>query len=243
METERDGNLDVNKKNEQLTLLSSAAAPRSRSKSSTQPASGPGGDGFYQLKVTLKGVRPPIWRRFRVPGKISLARLHLVLLTVMGWQGGHLYEFQIGQRRIGEPAPRSLMADFYGEKTEDANRIELRRVAPREGARLVYVYDFGDDWQHQIVVEKTTCPEADADRIVCLDGRRACPPEDCGGVWGYADLTADLAEPAGADSPERLRWLEEVHGRHDPEHFDPVEVTRRLANFNPVGRNQSTRRR
>jgi hypothetical protein len=182
----------------------------------------------YQLKVTLDGARPPIWRRFQVPGQITFARLHLVLQAVMGWENEHLYLFEVGQRRIGEPS------DDWGERTEDASRIELRKVAGQQGARLTYVYDFGDDWHHRVVVEKTACPDAEAGRVVCLSGRRACPPEDCGGIWGYSEMLTALDDPTNPDLAERVEWLEEVHGPYDPEHFDAGEVTARLRNFNPL---------
>jgi Plasmid pRiA4b ORF-3-like protein len=181
----------------------------------------------YQLKVTLQGARPPVWRRFQVPGQITLARLHLVLQAVMGWENDHLYMFRVGQRRIGEPS------DDYGNRTEDASRIELRKVAGQRGARLTYIYDFGDDWHHQLVVEKTACPDVEAGRVACLSGRRACPPEDCGGIWGYSELLTALDKPTEPDLAERIEWLEEVHGAFDPDHFDLAEVTRRLRNLNP----------
>jgi hypothetical protein len=183
----------------------------------------------YQLKVTLEGVQPPIWRRFQVPDRITLARLHLVLLAVMGWGGGHLYEFEVGRRRIGEPD------DSFGYPAEDASRVELRSVAHQDGARLTYVYDFGDGWEHQVLVEKTSCPGADGGRVACLDGRRACPPDDCGGVWGYRDLLAALDDPAHPESAERREWLQVV-GPFDPELFDPAEVTTRLTRFDPLAR-------
>ena len=188
----------------------------------------------YRLKVTLRGARPPIWRRFQVPGQITFANLHLVLQAVMGWENDHLYVFEVGQRRIGEPSD-------YDGRTEDASRIELRKVAGQKGARLTYIYDFGDDWHHQLVVEETACPGAEAGWVVCLSGRRACPPEDCGGIWGYSALLTALENPAEPDLAERIEWLEEVHGHFDPDRFDPTEVTGRLRNFNPLRRGPGRR--
>jgi hypothetical protein len=186
----------------------------------------------HQLKVMLQGVRPPIWRRFQVPGQITLDRLHLVLLAVMGWDGGHLHVFEVGGRRIGEPD------DAYGDRVEDGRRVALDGVAAHKGARLTYIYDFGDDWRHQLLVEKADCPAADERRVVCLAGRRACPPEDCGGLWGYCDLLDAMADPTNRGWAERLQWLKEVHGDYDPEEFDPAEVTARLARFDPLARSR-----
>jgi hypothetical protein len=154
--------------------------------------------GIYQLKVTLQGIRPPIWRRFQVPGQIAFDRLHLVLQAVMGWNGGHLYAFEVGGRRIGEPD------DSWGDSLEDSRRVTLSTVAKRKGDRLVYTYDFGDDWRHHLLVEKTDCLDADEHRVTCLAGRRACPPEDCGGVWGYCDLLSALADRSMPRS--RIDW-------------------------------------
>jgi hypothetical protein len=176
----------------------------------------------YELKITLEGTDPPIWRRFRVPCQITLADLHLVLQAVMGWGNDHLYEFEVGKRRIGEPS-----RDDYSRR-EDAGRIQLRDVAARKGARLAYLYDFGDDWRHELIVKEAARPDVESGKAVCIAGERACPPEDCGGVWGYAELLDALADPANPDREERVEWLEEVHGAFDPEHFELDEVNVRL---------------
>jgi len=182
----------------------------------------------YELKVTLEGVDPSIWRRFRVPCQITFADLHLVLQAVMGWENDHLYEFEVGKRRIGEPSRDN------DNRREDAGRIQLRDVAARKGARLIYVYDFGDDWQHEVIVEATACPAAEPGKAVCIAGERACPPEDCGGVWGYAELLDALDDPASSELEERVEWLEEVHGPYDPEHFELDAINVRLDHLKPV---------
>ena len=168
----------------------------------------------YELKVTLEGADPPIWRRFRVPCQITLADLHLVVQAAMGWENDHLYEFEVAKRRIGEPSRDD------DDRREDAGRIQLRDVAALNGARMTYLYDFGDNWQHALIVEKTACSDAEPGRAVCIAGERACPPEDCGGIWGYAELLDALDDPANPDLEERVEWLEEVHGAFDPEQFE-----------------------
>jgi len=176
----------------------------------------------YELKVTLEGTDPPIWRRIRVPCQITLADLHLVLQAAMGWENDHLYEFEVGKRRIGESSHDS------DNRREDADRVQLRDVATRNGARLAYVYDFGDDWQHELIVENTACSGAAVGKAVCISGQRACPPEDCGGIPGFAELLDALDDPVNPDLEERVEWLEQVHGTFDPQHFDLDAINVRL---------------
>jgi hypothetical protein len=188
--------------------------------------------GIYQLTVTLGGVDPPIWRRFQAPGRISLAGLHLVLQTMMGWENDHLYDFQVGKRVIGGrphgvPAPDRM---FGRASKEDAHAVELRSVAPRKCARLTYRYDFGDNWQHEILVEATSCPDGDPSRAVCLVGERACPPEDCGGIRGYQEVLAAIANPTDPALDERREWVGEDY---DPERFDLRQVNAWLRRLKP----------
>ena len=191
--------------------------------------------GTYQLKVTLEDMSPPIWRRFQVPGRISLAGLHLVLQTVMGWENDHLYQFQVGRRVIDESggglSPAERLFGSSSRKKEDAWAVELRSVAPEKGARLTYVYDFGDNWCHEVLVEQTTCPDGDPDRAVCLAGERACPPENCGGVWGYEEVLAAIADPKNPALAERRERLGQ---NYHPDRFDSAAVTARLRKFDPV---------
>jgi hypothetical protein len=178
----------------------------------------------HQLEVTLRYTHPPIWRRVQVSSHASLATVHQVLQRLFGWEDEHLHEFEAGRRRFGRPRPD----DGWGDdaRVEDERRVTLGRVAPRKGARLLYRYDFGDDWQHDIVVEEIL-PADPAIRVPrCLDGRRAAPPEDCGGPAGYADLLDALADPGREDHAERCEW---VGDGFDPEAFDLVATNRALA--------------
>jgi pRiA4b ORF-3-like protein len=182
------------------------------------------GEGsVYQLKVTLSGSEPPIWRRVQVPGDISLARLHAVLQLAMGWHNSHLHQFSVGDTRYGEPDPAVAELEFRNERT-----AKLNQVAPNANDRFIYEYDFGDSWEHEIVVEATVPPEPVARYPVCTGGERACPPEDCGGFWGYAELLEAVQDPEHPNHEEMLDWLE---GDFDPEAFDLNEVNRRLRNL------------
>jgi hypothetical protein len=188
--------------------------------SQPRPASQPTNSGsIYQLKITLKGVKPPIWRRIQVPGEISLSQLHEILQTVMGWHNYHLYAFKADGTEYGEPDPD------YGLDLRNARTAKLNRIAPGPGSKLRYQYDFGDDWQHEILVEKVLPPEPGTQYPICLAGRRACPPEDCGGFWGYAQLLEALRDPAHPEHESLQEW---VGGYFDPEAFDLEAVNQAL---------------
>lgn len=181
---------------------------------------------IHQLKVTLRGIRPPIWRRIQVPSTINLRRLHDVIQEAMGWTQSHLYEFEIDGIRYGEPSPD----DDYGIPTRSAKSTQLRRVAPEAGARFLYTYDFGDDWEHLVQVEKVLAPERGVDYPRCLTGRRACPPEDVGGTWGYEEFLEAIKDPKHEEHANMLEW---VGGEFDPEAFDVQEVNAALATLGP----------
>jgi Plasmid pRiA4b ORF-3-like protein len=192
---------------------------------------------IYQLKVTLRGTDPAIWRRLLVPREISLRDLHEVLQVAMGWESYHLYEFKVGKRYYGEPEPKSWALQGFASPTENAGRVRLSDVAPNARATFTYVYDMGDSWSHEVKVEKLVAREPEARYPKCLGGERACPPEDCGGVWGYADLLTALDAPDDPESAELLEWA----GPFDPEKFDLDAVNARLAAFGPRGQRRSRR--
>ena len=174
----------------------------------------------FQIKVTLMHVRPPIWRRLRVPGYLTLGDLHKVLQVAMGWQNMHLHDFAIDGVYYGP-----ILEAEDSEALQDEKHVELQSVLREEGARGLYRYDFGDDWWHQIEVERIETVPASEAGIVCMAGRRAGPPEGCGGPPGYAMLMQALrrrAEPAFRD------WIES-YGDFDPERFDRKALNLMLA--------------
>jgi hypothetical protein len=176
------------------------------------------GDAVYQVKVSLRRIRPPVWRRLRLPGGTSLGELHEVLQVAFGWDDQHLHAFEVGKRRFG-PQDRGL------EGVGDERGARLREMAPAAGSRLRYTYDFGDSWEHDIVVEKVLPPDG-VPHAVCVGGRHAAPPEDCGGVWGYEALCEILADPTHPEHAERLAWLGHPH---DPAAFDRAATNDALA--------------
>ena len=184
------------------------------------------GRSSFVLKIVLEGIRPPIWRRVRVPGDFSLGDLHQVVQTAMGWTGSHLHAFRIGEALYGDPEAGDTE---LGAEEQDENAVKLEDLGLGSGSAIRYTYDFGDGWEHRIAVEEIV-PPGDAGReetrhAVCLKGKRACPPEDCGGVSGYGAMLEALADPG---SEEHETWKEWV-GEFDPERFDLEAVNAALS--------------
>jgi hypothetical protein len=174
----------------------------------------------YQLDIRLAYIEPPIWRRMVVPGQVTLFSLHRMLQVVMGWENYHLHQFIVGNTYYGEPDPE------YDDRMKDDRRVRLQKIAREEGASFIYEYDFGDDWRHVITVEEIEplTPNSLAPR--CLDGARACPPEDCGGIGGYEHLLEALRDRRHPEHKELRAWV----GAHfDPELFSLQAINSALA--------------
>jgi hypothetical protein len=198
------------------TSPSTAALPARRTK-----AAGPA--PIYQIKVGLRGAKPPIWRRLLVPADLSLAGLSEAIQAAFGWEGSHLHMFETPYGEFGHP-DREL-----GHQPEA--RVTLEQVAAAEGEAIGYTYDFGDNWAHRIEVEKVLDRDPALTYPTCTAGRRAAPPEDCGGLWTYEDLVGGFVDPGRldhADAREQLAWLVDPD-RFDPAAFDKDEVNQRLA--------------
>ena len=193
-------------------------------------------DRIWQLKVTLTDTRPPIWRRIQVPGSITLYKLHQLIQIIMPWQSYHLYEFQVGEQLYGDPDP--VEDDFYERHVKSARRIKLSQVLPEPDAKLTYVYDFGDNWEHSVVVEKILSPEPGVHYPICLKGVRAAPPEDVGGVWGYEDFLAAVRDPSHEEHEHMLEW---AGGEWDPNRFDLDRVNWSLQHLRPRARSKAER--
>lgn len=166
----------------------------------------------FVLRVSLREIVPEVWRRVRVPDGYSLDDLHVVLQFVFGWANYHLYDFRVADRRFEAPDPEA--------EDEDATAVSLRDLMLEPGDRFEYVYDFGDDWIHEIVVEERVPGTEDRGEALptLLGGERAAPPEDCGGPGGFADLRAALADPSNPEHAELLAWVDPMF---EPERFDP----------------------
>jgi len=177
-----------------------------------------GSEPILSLKITLRGIRPRIWRRLVMPAASSLGDLHFAIQAAMGWDTSHLHVFKVGREHYGDPE--------FVDEVSDEERLTLAAVRRSGINRFLYTYDFGDDWEHDVLIEKRAPRPDPAAPEVCVAGARKCPPEDCGGVFGYYDLLDALADPGHPGHAERLEWLE---GAFDPEAFDLDAVNRRLA--------------
>jgi hypothetical protein len=166
---------------------------------------------IYQIKVALKDSKPPIWRRILVPGDVTLEKLHYILQVAMGWTNSHLHQFIVGQTFYGQPHPD------YGFEMRDERRVRLNQIVTGEGAKFAYEYDFGDSWEHILLLEKVLEPESGQQYPVCVKGERACPPEDVGGVWSYEGFLEAIGDP---DHPEHEDYMEWIGGEFDAEEFD-----------------------
>jgi uncharacterized membrane-anchored protein len=182
----------------------------------------------FELRVTLRELDPPVWRALRVPADVLLSVLHEILQIAFGWQNSHLHDFRAGDIRFG-------MADVEDELFSVDERAAPLGAVARVGSQLVYLYDFGDNWEHDIVVERVG--SGGDGTIRCAGGARACPPEDCGGTTGYAHMLEVLANPDDEEHADMKRWAPR---RFDPEKFDPAAVNRKLAT---LSRRLSRRRR
>ena len=161
------------------------------------------------LKVSLRGSRPPIWRRLIVPGSATLADLHVAIQAAMGWEDSHLHHFDVDGRHYGD---RSIL-----DEVADERRLTLNGLLNTAAQRFSYTYDFGDDWEHIITIEKVAYTDTAPSGPICIAGKRACPPEDCGGIWGYYHLLEVLADPNHPEYKDQKEWVDD---NFDPEAFD-----------------------
>ncbi|MBK1632233.1 hypothetical protein CKO31_16100 [Thiohalocapsa halophila] len=183
---------------------------------------------IYQLKITLRGAKPPIWRRVLVPSDLALDVLHEVIQIAMGWTDSHLHHFLANGRVYGIPD------DKFGFEFDlkDEAEVKLMDLLRKEKDSMRYDYDFGDGWEHQILVEKVLPFDETQTLPLCIKGKRACPPEDCGGIWGYAQLLRTLADPSDPEHQDMLEW---VGGQIDPEAFDLDDTNEALSALRPTG--------
>lgn len=180
----------------------------------------------YQLKVTLKDIDPPIWRRLLVSPSVILFELHEVLQLAMGWWDSHLHEFTQDDIHYQPPDPEN---DLYSDITPvNSKKTRLSKLLSKPGDKMEYLYDFGDGWVHEILLEGVLLEEPGRKYPLCLSGARACPPEDCGSTPGYEDLIEAMRDPK---HPERERFLEWLGGPYDPEAFNLETINSDLEDF------------
>jgi len=177
----------------------------------------------YRFKIILQDTDPVIWRRIETKD-VTLEKLHELIQTAMGWTNSHLHQFEIADARYTDP--RFIIGDFDDFGAIDYSGIHISDLVSKHGSelRMGYEYDFGDGWRHDVVLEKVTESEPGAKYPRCIDGARACPPEDVGGVYGFADYVAAITNPNHREYGDLLEW----NGPFDPAQFDAAKATRRM---------------
>src|SRR5690606_24263422 len=189
----------------------------------------------YQFKITLLETRPPIWRRILVPDE-TLDKLHEHIQTAMGWTNSHLHQFEIRGRLYGDP---ELLEDGFDEiEFVDSLETKLSDLfgGKRRLKKFTYTYDFGDNWEHAVEFEGLFPAEPGKKRACCIDGKRACPPEDVGGVWGYPEFLEAIRNPEHEEHESYLEW---IGGAFDPEAFSATEATKAMRKRLPNWRDYS----
>jgi len=172
------------------------------------------GQSVFRLRIQLNDMEPAIWRRLLVPGAVRMANLADILLAAMGWSNSHLHAFTVGDRRYG------MNVDEYPDGELDERKVTVLQ-ALRDERRFTFDYDFGDSWEHDVVIEDLTFSDVGLKHAVCLDGANACPPDDVGGTWGYREFLVAVADPTHEEHESYLEW---VGGSFDPTKFDLGEV-------------------
>lgn len=186
---------------------------------------------LYLFKIQLLGIEPLIWRRFVVPASISLDRFHDVIQIVMGWTDSHLYEFTISKNRYTE----------YPEFEDDgliSGMYSLNDLIKKKGSRIKYLYDFGDDWEHELILEDSNYNDPElSGKLVCLEGERACPPEDVGGVHGYYEFCEVMSDSDNGNYEYFNEWS---GGDYDSEYFDCYFINYELMKYLRWSRDRHT---
>lgn len=174
---------------------------------------------IYQIQIALQGSKPKIWRRVLIPSDLLLSEFHMIIQITMGWTNSHLHHF-IQDRTFY--TVRRQDDDWWDEMNNvDYKKIKISDLLQKEKEKIIYEYDFGDGWEHDIVLEKIVPIDNQSKYPICLAGKMNCPPEDCGGVWGYSDMLEVLQDPEHENYESYIEWIGE---EFDPEYFDKNEV-------------------
>jgi hypothetical protein len=216
-------------------LQANVVMPDLRPVKATRASKAKPADTVYQFKITLLESHPPIWRRIQAQD-CTLDKLHEHIQTAMGWTNSHLHHFRIGEQLYGDPD--LMQENFEDMEYQDSTTAKISDLLPKIGRRFrfQYEYDFGDSWHHEVLFEGVVRADPKVRYPLCLEGERACPPEDCGGVWGYPDFVEAIQNPDHERHEELLEW---VGGSFDPEEFDSTEATRAMRNGLPDWRSMA----
>ena len=174
---------------------------------------------IYTLKVTLLDLEPTIWRTVEVSSAMTLSKLHMVIQAAMGWQNCHMHLFKLGKQLYGMPSDDDL-------PVEDERQVTVAELLPKAGKTIIYTYDMGDDWHHEVKVEKVASSVAGTKYPRLINGARSCPPEDCGGVPGFMNFVEAMADPDHEQHDELSEWF---GGKFDLERFDLKAAAKAVA--------------
>ncbi len=166
----------------------------------------------YQIKVTLKDIKPPVWRCIQVPETYTFWDLHVAIQDAMGWSDCHLHEFEMLNPSSGLKVNIGIPDGDFGEEIFSGWKQKIADYFSMENRSADYTYDFGDNWEHAVELEKILPRESNVNYPRCISGKRACPPEDCGGIWGYEEICHGESE------------FQEEYEDYDPEHFNVKEI-------------------
>jgi len=183
-------------------------------------------EDIIQLKIKLQDSKPPIWRRILLNKNTDFYNLHTIIQTTMGWEDYHLFEFNINNYRIGKVSEEYSDMGYGNDELVDASSITLENVISNHKEKFIYNYDFGDGWTHQITVEKFLPLDTNIQYPICIKGKLSCPPEDCGGVWGYYNLLKIVKDKKNPEREAMLEWLGEDF---DENYFNLDEVNKLLS--------------
>ena len=178
---------------------------------------------ILQLKITLRHAKPPIWRRIQVPGYYTFWDLHVAIQDSMGWYDCHLHDFEVFNPKKRRLELIGIPDDEFpsGAETLPSWEIPVVRLLSSSNPGATYTYDFGDNWEHKIVLEKVFPREEEIEYPRCVAGRRNCPPENCGGTWGYREFLEAISDPNHPGHESMVEWIGEDF---DPNAFDPRAV-------------------
>lgn len=209
----------LERSSEETAALAAKAAAKSKKPKAKIPAG-----AVFQFKITLKGIEPPIWRRIQTKD-CTLDKLHEHIQTAMGWTNSHLHQFMVGGVRHGDP---ELIYEGWEDEEPPVNsrRLKISKIVPKDGKPFGfdYEYDFGDGWEHEILFEGLLPAGKGVRYPLCVEGERACPPEDVGGIYGFQDFVKAITNPRHKRHKEFLEWS----GPFDPEKFDVEAATQEM---------------
>lgn len=174
-----------------------------------------------QFKITLNEISPPIWRRIQVPENYSFWDLHVAIQDSMGWTDSHLHQFEMNNPKTGQEVEIGIPDEDWEDQALAGWDVKIADYFTIKNNVALYIYDFGDNWEHTVKLEKIMPRDEKIVYPTCLEGERACPPEDCGGIPGYEDLLMTISDPGDKEYEDTIEWLGDDF---DPEYFDPLDV-------------------